>query len=133
MRKKRVVITGIGPVTGYGTGKDVLFDNLLKNNIKVMPVPSEYEKHYSFKSRYFVPFPEFALSEHGIHKAFDSIMEKAAKLSVLAAKLALEDAGFELCKHGSSFQINENADCSVIVGVGLCEMGQGSRTMQCPL
>ncbi|MCK4407754.1 MAG: hypothetical protein KAV44_08775, partial [Bacteroidales bacterium] len=42
--KKRVVITGIGPVTSVGIGKDEFWNSLLSKKMNVCKIPERFEK-----------------------------------------------------------------------------------------
>jgi len=120
--KRRVVITGIGPVTAIGIGKDRFFENILKHETKICAVPEEFEKNYTFKSRHFVPAPEFSLNEYGIPQSLENAMEKISKLSVAGAKLALEDAGFQVNPGERYFQTDLPQSCDIVLGVGMSSL-----------
>ncbi len=120
--KRRVVITGIGPVSSIGTGRDCFFENIIKHNLKVREIPGEFEKNYKFLSRFYVPAPSFSLSDFGIHQSLESAMEGISKLSSAAAKLAIEDAGFNPVPDGKYFHTDGLKDCQVIVGVGMSSL-----------
>lgn len=122
MKKRRVVITGIGPVTALGIGKKAFSDSIYGLRTCLAPVPEEYEHSYKFKSRFFVPKPEFSLVDFGIHKASENMMEEAARLAVLGAKLALDDAGIQLEKGGKYRQFADRDDCGVIIGLGMSSL-----------
>lgn len=105
--KKRVVITGIGPVTSLGIGVRPFFENLLALKTAIRPIPVEYERHAIFKSRFCVPFPAFSLGDY-VKTRFDSLMEKPAKAALVGAKLALLDAALE-----------PPEETTVILGIGM--------------
>lgn len=109
---KRVVITGIGPVTSIGIGKDELFNSLMRLKTNIVAIPAEYEKKYHFKSRYYVPMPDFKLGDHGIDSVYEKIMENTSRIAVLAADLAIKDANLSLFK-----------EATVILGVGIGSLG----------
>ncbi len=120
--KKRVVITGIGPVTAMGIGKDAMFRNIMDMKTCISRIPVHYERNYHYKSRFFVPGPVFSLQEHGIPQYCESIMEEISRLSVLCAKLALEDAGFSIKRKDKYFESNCPEDCMTIIGVGMSSL-----------
>ena len=107
---RRVVVTGIGPVTSIGIGKREFFDHLLSLKIPLQEIPAEHEKKYRFRSRFFVPFPDFHLSQF-VETRFESVMEKTSHLSVAGAKLALQDAS-----------LPEVEQAVVIMGVGISSL-----------
>ncbi|MCK4260314.1 MAG: beta-ketoacyl-[acyl-carrier-protein] synthase family protein [Halanaerobiales bacterium] len=120
--KRRVVITGIGPATAIGIGKEEFFNSILGLKTRIVEIPRCYEKNYAFKSRYFVSKPEFSLTDFGIHKSVEKIMEEVSRLSVLCTKLALDDAGFKIKKSDKYFQIDCLDNCIVIIGVGMSSL-----------
>lgn len=120
--KRRVVITGIGPVTGIGTGKDIFWGNLINGRTNIVRIPDNYNKRYKFKSKYFVPMPDVELSHYGVQEAFTGIMESISKLSVLGTRLALEDAGISVKDTGMSFRVDGLENSMVILGVGMSSL-----------
>lgn len=120
--KRRVVITGIGPATAIGIGKKEFFHNILGLKTHILQIPACYEKNYTFKSRYFVPKPEFSLTDFGIHKSVEGMMEEVSRLSVLCAKLALDDAGFKIKKSDKYFQVDGLDNCIAIMGIGMSSL-----------
>jgi 3-oxoacyl-[acyl-carrier-protein] synthase II len=119
---RRVVITGIGPVTAIGIGKEQFFQNLLHHQVSIKEIPSDYERNYRFKSRHFVPVPEVSFIDFGIDPALRTAMEKIAKLSVIATKLALIDAGLDIVANGRYFGVNHLAEAAVVIGVGMSSL-----------
>ncbi len=121
--KRRVVITGIGPATAIGIGKEELFQSVLEMKTCILKIPDCYEKNYTFKSRYFVPKPVFSLVDYGIPKSSEYIMEEISRLSVLCTRLALEDAKFKIKKRGQFFEV---VDCPknsmTILGIGMSSL-----------
>ena len=105
---RRVVITGIGPVCATGIGKDEFWGNLLSGKMHLREIPPEYETHYRFKSRFFVPKPD--LPPEGLKNT----MEEMSKIAVVAAKLAVEDA-----------KLKELRPAGVILGVGMSSLRTG--------
>jgi len=120
--KRRVVITGIGPATSIGIGKKDFSAGIYGLKTRIAEIPSSYEQNYTFKSRYFVPRPEFALTDLDIHKSVAGMMEEASRLSVLCAKLALEDAGFQINKTEKYMQVEGLEDCGIIIGTGMSSL-----------
>jgi len=105
---RRVVITGIGPVSSNGIGKEDFWNSLLNKQMVLRAVPEEFEKNYLFKSRFFVPKPE--LPQEGLN----NMMEESSKIAVVAAKLAVEDA-----------QLKDYSDAGVIIGTGMGSLKTG--------
>lgn len=115
---KRVVITGIGPVSTIGIGKQTFWENLLAMKPVMHLIPPEFEKKYSFKSRFYVPYPKFEIEEFGISGKYNNIMGETAKLAVVGTKLALEDAGYEI-KDETVYPQGIVNNAEIILGVGV--------------
>ena len=120
--KRRVVITGIGPATAIGIGKKDFSAGIYGLKTRIVEIPSRYEQSYIFKSRYYVPKPEFLLTDLGIHPSVERMMEESSKLSVLCAHLALEDAGFQISNAEKHLQVEGLENCGTIIGVGMSSL-----------
>lgn len=120
--KRRVVITGIGPATSIGLGKQDFSAGIFGLKTCLAEIPKSYEQNYTFKSRYFVPKPKFSLTDLGFHKSVEGMMEEAARLSVLCTKLALEDAGFQISNGEKYLQVEGLENCGTIIGIGMSSM-----------
>ena len=90
----RVVITGIGPVTSAGIGKEDFCSRIWTQRCNHQPVPAHFTRTYALHSRWYVPLPEFSLASHGLVLPHENVMQTADRMTVLGTKLALEDAGF---------------------------------------
>ena len=97
---RRVVITGLGPVTSVGIGAAAFFKALWNREFPGQPIPPEFTRCYPFHSKWRVPQPEVSLSDYQIESAQESIMHPEDRMAVLGAKLALEDAGYRLMSRG---------------------------------
>jgi 3-oxoacyl-[acyl-carrier-protein] synthase II len=115
----RVVITGIGPVVGNAIGKDRFWQTLCEKKIAVSPLPPHFEENYTFHSRWYAPLPLFALGDHGMHFHVESAMQQHDRMAILAAKLALEDAGYALEPSGPALRIRGLDSCSILLGIGV--------------
>lgn len=122
MNKRRVVITGIGPATAQGIGEKDFSAGIFGLKTCLKMIPENYEQNYKFKSRYLVPKPDFSLTDLGIHKSSESMMEESARLAVLCAKLALDDAGIQLVQGEKYMQVQGQEDCGIIIGIGMSSL-----------
>jgi len=120
--KRRVVITGIGPVTSLGIGRTTFFERLCHYQMVLQRIPLSFERNYIFKSQFLVPAPKISLGDYGLPASLAGAMEKNAQLSVVGAKLALEDAGFRLGVGERYFEIEGLKDGAVIIGVGMSSL-----------
>ncbi len=117
-KTRKVVITGIGPITSIGIGKDELWQNLLAKKIHLTPIPERFSINHKFRSRFLVPFPRFSIEDYGLPGKYNNLMEETSKLSLAGTIMALKDAGFT----GSEFHsiIPEHLKNSmVILGIGI--------------
>ncbi|MDQ2087528.1 beta-ketoacyl-[acyl-carrier-protein] synthase family protein [Herbivorax sp. ANBcel31] len=115
----RVVITGIGPITSTGKGKEEFFENLLSQKNNICEIPKEYKDMYNFKSRYYIPAPEVDLEEYNLPKSLEKAMGDAAKIAVASARLAIEDAGLNVESGDKYFKVNQLEYADIVIGLGL--------------
>lgn len=104
-------LTLLGFDTALGIGKQDFAVGVYGLKTCLVEIPRNYEQNYTFKSRYFVPEPEFALSDLGIHQSVERMMEESLRLSVLCAKLALEDVGFLISNAEKHLQVEGLENC----------------------
>ncbi len=117
--QKRVVITGIGPVTSAGVGKEDFFRRIWSGSFNAKPFPVEFCRSHPLHSQWYVQLPEVSLSTHGVQTTLEKLMQEGDRLAVLAAKLALEDAGFALVKNEGKLTFPGGAETGVVLGIGL--------------
>ena len=95
MNKRRVVITGIGPITPIGITRDGFWSGLQQQRSAVRSVsrfdPSQFRSHNAAEVNDFVPTDHL---EQKRAKRFD----RFAQFSVVAAQMALDDANLDLSK-----------------------------------
>src|SRR6058998_2596462 len=95
MSRRRVVITGIGPITCIGTGVDNFWKAILAGKSGICSIssfdPSVFNAHCGGE----IPdwMPEVFFSPHRLKR-----LDRYAQFSVASAKLALDDAGIEYSK-----------------------------------
>lgn len=95
---RRVVVTGLGPVSSIGIGKKPFWENARTGRGYFRNVDFPDVEMEQFKSRICSPIDEFALSDY-----FDDTKRlkragRATQYTVVGASLALKDAGFRLEK-----------------------------------
>ena len=95
MHKRRVVITGIGPITPIGTTRDGFWSGLQEQRSAVRSVsrfdPSQFRSHNAAEINDFVP------TDHLDNKRAKRL-DRFGQFSVVAAKMALDDANLDLSK-----------------------------------
>jgi len=114
---RRVVITGIGPVTSIGIGAETFFANLFHGAAEVKEI--ELNVPFRHRSSHYIPLPEFDFQEYGFKKYYNFIQAED-KMAVIGAKLALIDAGFEQSGDKQNFAGAENS--AVVLGTGFSGM-----------
>jgi len=93
--KRRVVITGIGPITPIGTTRDGFWSGLQQQKSAVRSIsrfdPSEFRSHNAAEINDFVP------TDHLDNKR-SKRLDRFAQFSVVGSQLALDDANLDLSK-----------------------------------
>ena len=95
MEKRRVVITGVGPITPIGTTRDGFWDGLQRQRSAVRSIsrfdPSIFRSHNAAEINDFVP------TDHLENKRAKRL-DRFAQFSVVGAQMALADADLDLSK-----------------------------------
>ena len=95
MEKRRVVITGVGPITPIGTTREGFWDGLQRQRSAVRSIsrfdPSIFRSHNAAEINDFVP------TDHLENKRAKRL-DRFAQFSVVAAQMALADADLDLSK-----------------------------------
>ena len=131
--KKRVVITGLGPITPIGIGKEGFWDSLISGRSGAKNIDFETVDMDQYNSKIACSIENFSLTDF-IERSKDSkYLGRTSQFAIAGAKLALEDAGFTLepviVERGpKSYVIKDenSSNVGVILGVGsqnmdLCE------------
>ena len=107
--KKRVVVTGLGPVAPVGTGREEVWEALAQGRNGIGPIQSfsaaEYPSRMAGEVLGFAP-------EAWLGKREARRVDRFAQFALVGARLALQDAGLK----------PENLDrerCAVILGTGI--------------
>ncbi len=124
MAQKRVVITGVSAIASDSRNKEELWKNLNSKHFHVVPIQDSFEKNYKFKSRFYVPFPSIKIDEYGFSPKNNILMEDNARIAIVCAKMALEDAGIKLEKNpNNTFRTEGCEEAGIIIGTALCAIG----------
>jgi 3-oxoacyl-[acyl-carrier-protein] synthase II len=96
MQQKRIVVTGLGPVTPIGIGKEAYWGALMEGKTGVGLIEFPNFDMEQFKTRIAARIKEFSLHNYlPLHKA-DRYLGRTSQFALAAAKLALDDAAMEL-------------------------------------
>lgn len=96
---RRVVITGLGPVTPIGIGRESFLEGLLEGRDGIAPLTRFDTETYALVDGEKRPFtvmagqvPAFDLERYGIDRKKERRADRQTHLALAAAQLALEDA-----------------------------------------
>lgn len=89
MTKRRVVITGVGPITPVGIGKDTFWNNLVAGKSGIGPITQFDTEGFTVKIAGEVSDFDYTAF---IDKKEGKRMDRVTHFAVAAAKLAMEDA-----------------------------------------
>lgn len=95
MEKRRVVITGVGPITPIGTTRDGFWDGLQRQRSAVRSI-SRFDPS-PFRSHNAAEINDFVARDHLENKRAKRL-DRFAQFSVVAAQMALADADLDLSK-----------------------------------
>ncbi len=94
--RKRAVITGLGPVTPIGIGKEAYWGSLMAGQSGAKKIEFEGWDMDQYPSRVACPIDGFSLTDF-IHRNKDfRYLGRTSEFAMAATRLALEDAGFSL-------------------------------------
>jgi 3-oxoacyl-[acyl-carrier-protein] synthase II len=99
--KRRVVVTGIGPVTPVGIGKETYWQSLIsgKPSFKRIEFPGRDMSQY--RCQIGAPIEGFDLSHYVERSKHSKYFGRTSQFAIAATKLALEDAGIRVEKSES--------------------------------
>ena len=110
MERKRVVITGVGPVTPIGSGKDKFWNALIEGKSGVDLV-TRFDTS-DFKTKIGAEIRDFDPQDYGIKPKDAKRMDLFTLYGVAGATLAIEDAGLELGEY------NDRVGTMIGTGIG---------------
>ena len=96
--RKRVVITGVGPVTPVGIGKEAYWENLTegKSSFRRIEFPDRDMRQY--RSQIGAPIEGFDFSHYVERSRLSKYFGRTSQFAIVAAWLALKDAGIGIEK-----------------------------------
>lgn len=133
MMHNRVVITGLGPVTPIGTGKEAFWNALMKGRSGARRIHFDDCDMNQYPSQVACPVDNFSLTDFLERNKDFRYLGRTSEFAMAAARLALEDAGLTLSmieneRKQKTYSVNQidPERMGVILGVGtqnmdLCE------------
>jgi 3-oxoacyl-[acyl-carrier-protein] synthase II len=122
--RKRVVVTGIGPVTPVGIGKEAYWESLVqgKSSFKRIEFPNRDMGQY--RCQIGAPIDDFDLFQYVPRTKHSKYLGKTSQFAIAGTWHALKDAGIELeLKDGDKGQYElkgiDSFQIGVILGVGV--------------
>lgn len=94
--RKRVVITGLGPITPIGQGKEKYWDALVRGKSGGKRIHFEGFDMDQYASQVACPIEDFSLTDFVESSKDQKYLGRTSRFALAGTKLALEDAGFEL-------------------------------------
>jgi 3-oxoacyl-[acyl-carrier-protein] synthase II len=127
--KKRIVITGVGPVTPIGIGKKAYWEALMRGQSGARVIDFAGYDMEQYSTRIACPVEGFSLENH-VEKTKESrYLGRTSQFAIAGARLALEDAGLDLepMETGSNrgdytLKGMDPSQVGVILGVGVENM-----------
>ncbi len=89
-----VVVTGVGPVTAIGNGKEAVWESVMAGRSGTRLVEFSWLRERGFKTRVGAPATPPAAAEFLATDQEAKYFDPATQFALAAAKLALSDAGF---------------------------------------
>lgn len=112
MKKKRIVITGMGVVSCFGNDVGEFYQNLLAGNSGITPI-TEFSCE-DFPTRFAGSITHFDSGDY-IDKKQARRVDKSIAYSMVAGKKAMEHANL----YGEAFDALQKARCGIIIGSGM--------------
>ncbi len=126
---KRVVITGVGPVSPVGIGKEPYWESLLKGRSGVKRIDFPGFDMDQYRTKIAAPIENFNLSDYVIETKKAKYLGRTSRFAIAGTMLALKDAnlGLELNeerpKEGQyCLQDSDSFKVGVILGIGVENM-----------
>lgn len=96
--RRRVVVTGLGPVTPVGIGKEAFWESLLEGRSAYRTIAFPGRDMESYRSRVAAPIEDFDLYRYVERTKHSKYLGRTSQFAIVAAMLALKDAGLEVAK-----------------------------------
>jgi 3-oxoacyl-[acyl-carrier-protein] synthase II len=132
--KRRVVITGVGPVTPVGIGKEVFWESLVQGKSHFRRVEFPNLDMSQYRCQICAPIEGFDFHQHIDRTKHSKHLGKTSRYAIVAAKLALKDAGFEVERKGEEKKGVEGTGLYEVKGIDSFQagviLGVGAEAME---
>lgn len=127
--KKRVVITGLGPLSPIGSGKQAFWKSLLNGVSGARSIYFEENSMDQYSSKIACPIFDFNLEDYFERTKETRYLSRTSSMALAGARMALEDAGLTL-EHSISekgrrdyaVKSLDSTFAGVILGIGVQNM-----------
>jgi len=97
-RRKRVVITGVGPVTPIGIGKEAYGESLIRGKTSFKRIEFPNRDMAQYRCQIGAPIEGFDFYTYADRTKHSKHLGRTSQFAIVATLLALKDAGIELEK-----------------------------------
>lgn len=112
MKKKRIVVTGMGIVSCFGNDVDVFYQSLLSGKSGIAPI-TEFPCE-DYPTRFAGSIPHFETGDY-MDKKQARRVDKSIAYTIVAGKKSLESAGLT----GEAFNQLKKDRCGILIGSGM--------------
>jgi len=122
--KRRVVITGLGVITGIGQDVEEFWSNCLAGKTSVARIPEHWFNYSDFHSQIWSPLPDVDYSSYEITRLEEKQLDKSSLMAIACAFQALDSAILPCVKvdkkrNTYSIQSVDNEKFGVFMGTGV--------------
>jgi 3-oxoacyl-[acyl-carrier-protein] synthase II len=93
---KRVVITGVGPITPVGIGKEAYWESLIEGRSSFLRFSFPEKDMSQYRCQIGAPIKGFELSQYVNPTKHSKRLGRTSQFAIAATRLALRDAGIEV-------------------------------------
>ena len=96
---RRVVVTGVGPITPVGFGKEIYWESLIQGRSSFKRIEFPNRDMNQYRCQIAAPIEGFDVYQYIDRTKHSKHLGKTSQYAIAAAKLALLDAGLTLEKN----------------------------------
>ncbi|MFC1681256.1 beta-ketoacyl-[acyl-carrier-protein] synthase family protein [Pseudomonadota bacterium] len=95
---RRVAITGLGAISSIGDNADKFWRSCISGNTNVEHIPQHWFEYSTFNCQFWSPLPSSSSFDAEFTRSQRLTLDASARLAILTAKEALENAGYTVYK-----------------------------------